>query len=285
MKKEEKHITDQDVKQTLPTTRKEVFFDLLRNRKMFLFALSCYTFMFFIPLAVDLIYFNFLESMAISAEKYEYLFSLIFYSMIIMLPCMVIGFIGLAGAFYVAKHLVWQDGISLASDFFKGIKENWKHALINGAIFGLILFGLVVGGSFMLIYADVHAVVRGIGIGALIVLFLVFGMVTVLNFTQGVYYENSFGVTLKNSFSFLGLLNWKVLVIYLLSTGVVVTLGLFNFLTLVIGLLLFAVLNSVVIVLYTLISHSAFDKYINQEHYPHMVNKGLYKVSQDDKEA
>lgn len=285
MKKEEKHITDQDVKQTLPTNRKEVFFDLLRNRKMFLFALSCYTFMFFIPLAVDLIYFNFLESMAISAEKYQYLFSLIFYSMIIMLPCMVIGFIGLAGAFYVAKHLVWQDGISLASDFFKGIKENWKHALINGAIFGLVLFGLVVGGSFMLIYADVHAVVRGIGIGALIVLFLVFGMVTALNFTQGVYYENSFGVTLKNSFSFLGLLNWKVLVIYLLSNGVVVTLGLFNFLTLVIGLLLFAVLNSVVIVLYTLISHSAFDKYINQEHYPHMVNKGLYKVSQDDKEA
>jgi len=285
MKKEEKHITDQDVKQTLPTNRKEVFFDLLRNRKMFLFALSCYTFMFFIPLAVDLIYFNFLESMAISAEKYQYLFSLIFYSMIIMLPCMVIGFIGLAGAFYVAKHLVWQDGISLASDFFKGIKENWKHALINGVIFGLVLFGLVVGGSFMLIYADVHAVVRGIGIGALIVLFLVFGMVTVLNFTQGVYYENSFGVTLKNSFSFLGLLNWKILVIYLLSTGVVATLGLINFLTLVIGLLLFAVLNSVVIVLYTLISHSAFDKYINQEHYPDMVNKGLYKVSQDDKEA
>ena len=285
MKKEEKHITDQDAKQSLPTDRKEVFFDLLRNRKMTLFALSCYTFMFFIPLAVDLIYFNFVESMAISAEKFEYLFSLIFYSMLIMLPCMVIGFIGLAGAFYTAKKLVWQEGVSLASDFFKGIKENWKHALINGVIFGLVLFGLIIGGSFMLIYADVHAVVRGIAIGALIVLFLIFGMVTVLNFTQGVYYENSFGVTLKNSFSFLGLLNWKVLVIYLLSTGVVVTLGLFNFLTLVIGLLLFAVLNSVVIVLYTLISHSAFDKYINQEHYPDMVNKGLYKVSQDDKEA
>ena len=285
MKKEEKHITDQDAKQSLPTNRKEVFFDLLRNRKMTLFALSCYTFMFFIPLAVDLIYFNFVESMAISAEKFEYLFSLIFYSMLIMLPCMVIGFIGLAGAFYTAKKLVWQEGVSLASDFFKGIKENWKHALINGVIFGLVLFGLIIGGSFMLIYADVHAVVRGIAIGALIVLFLIFGMVTVLNFTQGVYYENSFGVTLKNSFSFLGLLNWKVFVIYLLSTGVTFTLSLFNFLTLTIGLLLFAVFNSVVIVLYTLVSHAAFDKYINQEHYPDMVNKGLYKVSQDDKEA
>ena len=282
MRKEERHITDADVKQSLPTNRKEVFFDLLKYRKMSLFALSCYTFTFFIPLAVDLFYFNYLESMAIVADKFEYLFSLIFYSMLIMLPCMVIGFIGLAGAFYVAKKMVWQEGISLASDFFKGIKENWKHAVINGVIFGLVLFGLIVGGSYLYIYAQVAPVVKGIGLGALILLFLMFGMVIALNFTQGVYYENPYGVTLKNSFSFLGLLNWKVFLIYLLSTGLVVTLGLFNLLTLAIGLILFAVLNSVVIVLYTLVSHSAFDKYINKEHYPDMVGKGLYK---NDKEA
>ena len=282
MRKEERHITDADVKQSLPTNRKEVFFDLLKYRKMSLFALSCYTFMFFIPLAVDLFYFNYLESMAIVADKFEYLFSLIFYSMLIMFPCMVIGFIGLAGAFYVTKKMVWQEGISLASDFFKGIKENWKHAVINGVIFGLVLFGLIVGGSYLYIYAQVAPVVKGIGLGALILLFLMFGMVIALNFTQGVYYENPYGVTLKNSFSFLGLLNWKVFLIYLLSTGVVVTLGLFNLLTLAIGLILFAVLNSVVIVLYTLVSHSAFDKYINKEHYPDMVGKGLYK---NDKEA
>ena len=283
MKKQEKHITDQDVKQSLPTTRKEVFFDLLKYRKMSLFALSCYTFMFFIPLAVDLFYFNYLESMAIIAEKYEYLFSLIFYSMLIMLPCMVIGFIGFAGAFYTAKRIVWQEGISLASDFFKGIKENWKHALINGVIFGLVLFGLVVGGSYLLIYAPITPVVRGIGLGALILVFMLFGMVIALNFTQDVYYENGYGVTLKNSFSFLGLLNWKILLVFLFSTGVVVTLALFNLITLVIGLILFAFTNSAVIILYTLISHSAFDKYINKEHYPDMVNKGLYKSN--DKEA
>ena len=285
MRKQEKHITDEDVKRSLPTNRKEVFFDLLKYRKMNLFALSCYTFMFFIPLAVDLIYFNFLESMAIAAEKNEYLFSLLFYSMLIMLPCMVIGFIGLAGGFYVAKRMVWQEGISLASDFFKGIKENWKHAVINGVIFGLTLFALIVGGSYLIMNVPVHPVVKGIGIGALVLVFSLFSMVIALNFTQGVYYENSYGVTLKNSFSFLGLLNWRVLLIYLLSTASVVFLGLFNLLTLAIGLFLFAVLNNVVIILYTLISHSAFDKYINKEHYPEMVNKGLYKVNQDDKEA
>ena len=58
-KRAEKHITDEDVKRTLPHNRKEVFFDLLKYRKMTLFALSCFVFMFFIPLAVDLFYFNF----------------------------------------------------------------------------------------------------------------------------------------------------------------------------------------------------------------------------------
>jgi hypothetical protein len=252
---------------------------------MTLFAFSCYTFLFFIPLAVDLFYFNFLESAAIASEKSEQLFSLVFYSMLIMLPCMLIGFIGLAGAFYTSKKMVWQEGISLASDFFQGIKENWKHALINGAIFGLALFGLVIGGTYLALFAPVHAVVKGIGLGALILFFILFGMVVTLNFTQCVYYENGYAVTLRNSFSFLGLLNWRILLIYLLSTGTVVVLGLFNLITLTIGLLLFAIFNSVVIILYTLISHSAFDKYINKEHYPHMVGKGLYKESQDDKEA
>ena len=284
-KKQEKHITDADVKRSLPHSRKEVFFDLLKTRKMTLFVMSCYVFMFFIPLAVDLFYFNFVESAAIASEKYEYLFSLIFYSMLIMLPCMVIGFLGLAGGFYVAKKLVWQEGISISVDFFRGIKENWKRALINGFIFGVILFGVIVGSSYLLIFAKSMPILCGVGIGALILIFLLFGMVVALNFTQEVYYSNSFFATFKNSFMFLGLINWKILVLYLLSTVVVVVLGLFNMITLAVGMFLFAVLNSVVIVLYTLISHSAFDKFINEEKYPDMVGKGLYKVEKDNEEA
>lgn len=284
-KRKEKHITDQDAKRTLPHDRKEVFFDLLSHRKMTLFALSCFTFMFFIPLAVDLFYFNFLESVAIASGQYKYLFSLVFYSMLIMIPCMVIGFLGLAGAFYLSKRLVWQEDIGLAVDFFHGIKENWKHALVNGFLFGLFLFGLIVGGSFLLIYAPTSPIWCGVGVGALIVVFLAFGMVISLNFTQDVYYENGFFTTFKNSFCFLGLLNWKIFVLFLFTTGGVVTLACFNLITLSIGLFLFAITNGVVVVIYTLLSHSVFDKYINQEHYPDMVGKGLYKLEQEDKEA
>ena len=284
-KRQEKQISDAEAKRSLPHNRKECFFDLLRYRKMALFSLSCFVFMFFIPLAVDLFFFNFLESVAITNEKYDYLFSLIFYSMLIMLPCMIIGFIGLVGGFYVAKKMVWQEGTIVAVDFFQGIKENWKHAFLNGLIFGVMLFGLIVGGSYLVINFKVAPIWSGVGIGALILVFMAFGMVIALNNTQDVYYTNTYGATIKNSFCLLGLLHWRVLVIFLLSTGVVVTLSCFNLITLAIGLFLFAVLNSVVIILYTLVSHYGFDRFINQEHYPDFVNKGLYKLEKNDKEA
>lgn len=284
-KKEDKHITDADVKRSLPHNRKECFFDLLKNRKMALFSLSSFVFMFFIPLAIDLFVFNFLEAAAIASDKNDYLFSLVFYSMLIMIPCMVIGFLGLIGGFNVAKKMVWQEGTMLAVDFFQGIKENWKHAVINGLLFGLFLFGLVVGGSYLVINFAISPIWSGIGIGALILFFMLFGMIVVLNSTQDVYYTNTYGATIKNSFCLLGLLHYRVLLIFLFSTGVVVTLALFNFITLAVGLLLFAIFNSVVIILYTLISHYGFDKFINQEHYPNFVNKGLYKLESNDKEA
>ena len=283
-KRAEKHITDSEALRNLPHNRKEAFFDLLKNRKMMMFALSCYVFMFFIPLAVDLFFFNYLEAMAIASERTQDLFSWVFYSMLIMIPCMMIGFIGFAGAFYVAKKLVWQEGISIAVDFFNGIKENWRRAVINGFLFGIFLFGLVVGGTYLFVYSPALPVVNGIGIGALILFFLVFGMVISLNLAQDVYYANGMFATIKNSFCFLGLLNWKIILLFILTTGGVVVLGCFNMITLAIGMVLFAFLNAVVIILYTLIAHSAFDKYINQEHYPEMVGKGLYKKV-DDKEA
>lgn len=285
-KGKEKNISDTEAKKSLPHSRKEVFFDLIKHRKMTLFAISSFVFMFFIPLAVDLIYFNFLEAAAIAGEKYEYLFSLVFYSMLIMLPCMIIGFMGLYGGFFVAKKLVWQEGISLAQDFFKGVRESWLHGIINGLIFGIILFGFVVGGSYLLIFSPIEPIWSGIGIGVLILLILFFGMAISLIYTQDVYYSNSYGATFKNSFRFLALLNWKILVLFVSSTGVVIGLcAVDNLITIVVGLFLFAVLNSVVIVLYTLISHAGFDRFINFEHYPEMVGKGLYKEDNIEKES
>ena len=277
MSKKQKEVIELDGYKTLPHTRKEVFFDLLAHRKMNIFSLSSLTFLFFVPLTIDLFFFNYFEILAIANENTDHLFSMVFYSMLLMLPCMIIGFIGLGGAFYVAKKMVWQEIVSATNDFLKGIKETWKHSIINGLIFGISLFGLVVGGTFLWIYAPAQQVVCGIGIGALIVLYITLGIILSLFYTQDVYYSNPYGSTFKNAFSFLGLTNWKVFLLFIFTTGLFTALCCINTITLIIGIILFAVTNFVVIILYTLISHAAFDKYINLEHYPDMVNKGLYK--------
>lgn len=283
-KRKEKEINDQDVIKSLPHDRKEVFLDLILHHKMKLFSLSCFTFMFFIPLAVDLFFFNYLESIAITNQLYEHLFSLVFYSMAIMIPCMILGFLGFAGAFYAMKKMVWQEDVTVAADFFQGIKESGVRALINGLLFGIALFGLVVGCSYLIIFMKDSPIWCGVGIGALILVFILLGLVTTLNFTQDAYYKNKYLATMKNSFLFVGLINWKLLLVFLLTTGSVIALCVFNFITITIGLLLFAVLNSVVVAVYTLISHSAFDKYVNKEHHPEMVGKGLYKIVENDTE-
>ena len=48
-------ISDSEAKRSLPHNRKEVFFDLLRHRKMALFTLSCFTFIktFFLRAVLD----------------------------------------------------------------------------------------------------------------------------------------------------------------------------------------------------------------------------------------
>ena len=272
-----KQAVELDGTKKLPHNRKELFFDLLAHRKMNMFSLSSLTFLFFVPLVIDIFIFNFYEISAIMAGNDDQLFSLIFYSLILMLPCMLIGFIGLGGAFYVAKKMVWQEMVFITNDFLKGIKETWKHSLINGAIFGIALFGLILGGSYLFIYSTVEPVICGIGIGALVVVYITIGIILSLFYTQDVYYSNPYRVTFKNAFSFLGLTNWKVILLYICTTLLVTVSCLINTITMIVAFLLFASTNFVVVILYTLISHSAFDKYINKEHYPDMVNKVLYK--------
>ena len=131
------NVSDQQVMKSLPQNRKEVFFDLLSHRKMTLFALSCFTFMFFIPLAVDLFIFNYLESVAIAADKKEYLFSLVFYSMCIMLPCMVIGF------------LAWLLG-SLALRVLSTLRNAWYGKKISISLW-ISSMGLKRTGSTLLL--------------------------------------------------------------------------------------------------------------------------------------
>lgn len=276
-KRREKQISDQEAINKLPHNRKELFFDLIKNRKMFLFSFSCFTFLFFIPLFIDFLCFSYMELAAYSLGDNDAIFSLLFYSLIIAIPCNIILFIGLSGAFYVAKKIVWQEGITLAQDFLQGIKENAKYFILYSLVFSITLFGLIIGGTYLIIMSSLSPIQSGIGVGILIVVFIIFGILNNFAMTQTVYYKNSVGSNYKNAFIFLSTTNYKSFLLFIFTVGVTTFLCLLNNLFLIISFLLIATLNSVIIILWTLISHSEFDKYINKDNYPEFVNKGLYK--------
>ncbi|MBO5926888.1 MAG: hypothetical protein J6Q38_04975 [Clostridia bacterium] len=47
--------------------------------------------------------------------------------------------VGIAGGFYVMRNLVWTEGVFVASDFWAGVKKNYKNTMLLSLIFTLFL--------------------------------------------------------------------------------------------------------------------------------------------------
>lgn len=282
--------TDLTVKE-LPHSRKEVFIDLLKHQKRQLVSLSMLTFVFLLPLAVNIILFNqFIVGANLSiddaAVRASTMFSLILYMMLICIPLVMVGFIGLGGLAYVCKNIVWQEGIISGPDFFKGIKKNWVHAMFSGLIWGVSLFIFVVG---VLFFARVREssetpIVFSFGIGLCVVQFIIFSIVCTYSLTYTCYYQNTFREVMKNSFIFFAAKFLKNIILFILSTGLMVGLMFIDFIAQIVVIIFLAFFISFYMVAWTLLSHEAFDQYINKANYPDYYKKGLYIIDSSKEE-
>ena len=282
----EERKTDLTVKE-LPHTRKQIFLDLLKNQKRQMVSLSMLLFVFLLPLVVDIVLFNmFIIGVPTGQEGYaSTIFSLIFYMMIIAIPCSMIGFVGLSGLAHVCKNIAWQNAVLFGPEFFVGIKKNWKQSLVFGLIWGISLFLLVVGSLFMVRTqaGSDQPWVQSIGIGLCIVQFIVLSIICVYSLTYSCYYSNTIWQVFRNSFVFFVAKFFKNLGLFILTTGLVVGLMFVDFIAQIVIIIVIAFLSSFMMIAWTLLSHEAFDQYINKENYPEYYKKGLY-INEKDKE-
>ncbi len=278
--------TDFTVKE-LPHTRRQIFVDLLKNQKRQMVSLSMLLFVFLLPLVVDILLFNsFIIGIPTSEDNYSSIvFSLILYMMIIAIPCVMIGFVGLSGLAHVCKNIAWQNAVLFGPEFFTGIKKNWKQSLVFGLIWGISLFLLVVGSLFMLrTQVDSEQPwVQSIGMGLCIVQFIVLSIICVYSLTYSCYYTNTVWQVFRNSFVFFVAKFFKNLGLFIITTGLVVGLMFIDFIAQIVIIIVIAFLSSFMMISWTLLSHEAFDQYINKDNYPEYYKKGLY-ITEENKE-
>ncbi len=192
MKKKAK-VNDYEVK-SLPATRKEQFFDILRHRYFLLLGLGAIFLVFALPLLGGLAYRDFsllgLESSELSSNEKETLrfgveiiFSLIFFASLLVLS------VGLSGISKVLRQLLYDEPVFLKEDFFSGIKENFKQYFLLSLI--LALFWLA---AHLLSYFASNWILRGIFYGINIA--LVFPPIFVAFFLSSCY-SNSLGKNIQ----------------------------------------------------------------------------------------
>ena len=182
--------------------------------------------------------------------------------------------LGFSGAFYLTRKMVWLEGSSLTTDFFKGVKSSFVNSIFPSIVCGVAYMFTTMADLFVQAYfgSNIFAYL----VVALIVTFLL--SIAMFDLAQNSIYITTFSQRFKNSFilaavrfpqCFLVIVASVlpfVFVLYLPVLGLVIAFT-------VMGLYWFAG----AVLLQTLFCHHVFDKFINAADYPQLVNKGLTK--------
>lgn len=262
----------------LPQNRKEVFFDCLKMRYGIIVGLGLMCVLFALPFVICLM----LRDISLSSlladianqeygeeQGYQLFYSLKMTYSFVMVPCFVIFGIGLSGVMYVIRQLVWYEGIFFFSDFFEGIKKNWKAYTASFLALGIYNVELT-----MLSYQQVSEMWYGIYLGAG---FLLLIPIVIFVLLMSLIYKFSFTGSIRNGFLLYMKSIPKTLLAELCIAFSFVALGIPHVILKCVALLILMLfLLPPILMGVTLYGFSLFDQYINKEQYPELVNKGIF---------
>lgn len=186
------------------------------------------------------------------------------------IPCYMILCIGLSGAARVIRQMLWGEPLFFAKDFADGIKQNWRTFMLCGIAWGVMSVYLAVadaGQGGLVAYLP-------LGVAAIIVLPTALYMMSasaVYNIKLGKNIVNSFILYVKTPF-----VTW--LFVLLLASSVALDMIGFIAVRCISRILWIAVLLPLLMMLWQLVSYATFDRYINQQAYPEIYDKGVYRM-------
>lgn len=265
--------------QNLPHNRKEVFFDCVKLywQKLLLLGLimlACAVPLLTVSAVCDTVQQGLsrqLEDGVIDKVTYNGQTAwLRFVEALIDIPCYVIVCVGLSGTVRVTRQMIWAEPLFFANDFADGIKQNWLTFCLCGFLVSLLNVYLAFAessGGGLPAYLP-------LGVVTIVVLPTALWMMaasSVYNIGIGKNITNSFVLYIKTPF-----VTWLFVALF----ASVAIPGLIGFVALrCIFLAVFiVVLLPALVMLWQLVCYSYFDKFINKQAYPEIVDKGIWRL-------
>ena len=293
---------------SLPSNRWELFWDILKGRFWKLVIINLLVLLFFIPLFLLLFMrANFVAGMGAAMPfsqglglGYQAPVSLVGYAeqvvfnanlmMYLFMPvALAIAAVGVAGGAYVIRNMVWTEGIFVANDFWRGIKQNFKQifvvALLYSVLFYLTMMAISLADlnlatgterAWMFVVSKIFSIVFIILISAM----------TMHMITMSVTYQLTLRALIKNSFLFtLGLLPQTAF--FLLVGFIPFVLVMFGGFLMSIGIIIILLIGfSLILLIWTDFCQWAYDKFINDKVPGAQKNRGIYeKIKESNSEA
>lgn len=262
----------------LPTTRKEQLRDVVKYRFTDIAFVSIYMLCFLLPGVVWLIFWTYFIGEGIGG----------IYDVIIqygvLIPFLMLFGLGVAGALYFWKRLAYNEGSSVHSDFFIGIRKNFKQFLLMYFLLGIGFLLLHVNEFLLFSNTVMSQELRYILLGVNYFFFFLILVIFFFAQTQSIIYQGSLWQFMKNALTFVIAKFFKNLLAFLIILWPFI---IFEFLDLFFAIEIVSIVQWIMIAIcgifyfgfsslyFTLYSLDIFDLSINKKYYPEIIRKGL----------
>jgi len=267
----------------LPHTRKEQFFDCIKQYWRQLLGIGLLFLIATLPLIADLLVTDFVaisisSNTSLSAETQQAnLFTLQIVKHLILIPCFIIfGFV-LSGSLRVYRSITFGEGVLFFADFAKGIKQNVAYVLITSLIFGVLNF------VSMLVINIQNAPVPTFVLYLPLFVVIIFVLpIFIVGFAMSNLYTNKYMKTLKSSLYFYV----RYFLLYLFSCILSFSFIFSLFIPILIAryivfIVLVIFLLPIGLLLITLVSNYVFDRHINKSQFTVLYRKGLAPIENE----
>ncbi len=285
---------------TLPSNRWELGWDVFKTNKGKMVGLNLLTLVFFLPFFF-LLFLRYVNKLSLTGlypfgqnlaggypffpasagleAQLELVLNRQFFLYLVI--AVAIAAVGISGGFYVMRNMIWTESVSVGSDFFKGVKQNYFVVF-----FSLLLYSAVVAVAVISVNISNYLIASGSGVKWLLVaeqavsiILIAFSTIMVLYMiSAGITYKLKFFALIKNSFLFtVALLPVNVFFVLFASVFFLIFLLGFSFLTIVAVLLAIFFSLSMFMLVWTNYTQWVFDKYVNDRVAGAKKNRGIYK--------